>query len=105
MIITHDLAIGGLQQVVVNLCKYITKDKFKIVVLCLNEAGPFAKEIEKLGIRIILLPKNNKSPDYLAFLKVAKIIRKEKIDVIHTHNTQALIDGTIAKILTCKNSN
>lgn len=99
LIITHDLSIGGLQQVVLNLCRYLNKQKISISVLCLNALGEFAPEIEKIGIKVMLLPQKKDGPDYLSFLKVAKIVREEKIDVIHTHNTQALVDGAVAKVL------
>jgi glycosyltransferase involved in cell wall biosynthesis len=98
MIITHDLAIGGLQQVVVNLCKSINRDTFDVSVLCLRALGEFVPEVEQLGIKVFFLPQKNRT-DYFSFLKVAKILRKEKIDVIHTHNTQPLIDGTIGALL------
>ena len=99
MQITHDLAIGGLQQVVVNLCKNIDRDKFDVSVLCLRRKGEFAPEIEKMGIKVFTIPRKADKVDYLAFLKVAKILRQEKTDVIHTHNTQPFIDGTIAAMI------
>lgn len=98
MQITHDLAIGGLQQVVVNLCRTINKDIFNVSVLCLRELGDFVPDVEHMGIRVTLIPQE-KSVDYFSFLKVAKILRQEKIDVIHTHNTQPLIDGTIGALI------
>ena len=99
MQITHDLAIGGLQQVVVNLCRTVDRDKFHTTVLCLRALGPLAREIERLGIKVILLPQKENGTDYFSFLKVAQILRKERIQVIHTHNTQPLLDGTIGAIL------
>jgi len=99
MQITHDLAIGGLQQVVVNLCRTIDKNRFHITVLCLRALGPLSDEIEKLGIKVILLPQKKTSTDYFSFLKVANILRKERTQVIHTHNTQPLVDGTLGAIL------
>ncbi len=99
MLITHDLAIGGLQQVVVNLCRTIDKSRFHIVVLCLRALGPLAQEIERLGIKVILLPQKKTGTDYFSFLKVANILKKERIQVIHTHNTQPLVDGTLGAIL------
>ena len=39
--VTHDLAIGGLQQVVVNLCKTIDRTRFDVEVLCLRALGEF----------------------------------------------------------------
>ena len=98
MQITHDLGIGGLPQIVVNICKTVDRDRFDLSVLCLRGLGEFVPEIEKLGIQVILLPQNV-GIDYLAFLKVAKILRDRKIDVIHTHNTQPLIDGTLGALL------
>ena len=99
MQVTHDLAIGGLQQVVVNICRTINRDMFHVVVLCLRGLGEFVPEIENLGIKVILLPQKDNGTDYLSFLKVARVFQKEKIEVIHTHNTQPFIDGTIGALL------
>jgi len=99
MIITHDLAIGGLQRVVVQICKNINRDMFEVNVLCLREKGEFAEEIEKMGIKIFLLPREENSKNYLAFVQVAQILRKEKIDLIHTHNIEPFVDGTLGAIL------
>lgn len=99
MIVTHDLAIGGLQQVVVSLCRSIDRDIFNISVLCLRRLGEYKSEIEDLGIKVLLLPQKKKGTDYFSFIKVATILRDEKIEVIHTHNTQPFVDGTIASLL------
>ena len=99
MQITHDLAIGGLQQVVLNLCKAINKDRFDVSVLCLRDLGEFVPEVEKLGIPVHYIQQPEKGTDYFSFLKVAQILRDEKIDIIHTHNTQPLLDGTIGALL------
>jgi glycosyltransferase involved in cell wall biosynthesis len=99
MQITHDLQVGGLQQVVVNLCRNIDRHRFHVTVLCLRSLGPLAKEIERLGIKVILLPQKTRGTDYFSFLKVAKILRQEGTQVIHSHNTQPLVDGTLGAIL------
>ena len=99
MQITHDLAIGGLQQVVVNICRNIDREKFDVVVLCLRELGDFVPSVEKLGIKVIYLPQKKSGTDYLSFLKVARILKDENIDVIHTHNTNPFFDGTLGAIL------
>lgn len=99
MQITHDLAIGGLQQVVVNICRTIDRNKFDVSVLCLRNLGEFVPEIEKMGIRVFYLPQKKKGADYLSFLKVAKLFRQERIEVIHTHNIQPFLDGTIAALM------
>lgn len=98
MQITHDLAIGGLQQVVVNLCRHIDRNRFHVSVLCLRAPGEFAPEIEKMGIPVFVLPQKT-GTDYLSFLKVARLLRRERVEVIHTHNTQPLVDGTLGGLL------
>lgn len=98
--ITHDLAIGGLQQVVVNICRSIDREKFDVTVLCLRYLGEFVPQIEELGIKVIFLPqREDGKTDHFSFLKVAKVLKGEKIDIIHTHNTQPFLDGTLAAIM------
>ena len=96
--ITHDLAIGGLQQVVVNLCRHIDRSIFDVSVVCLRDLGPLASQIQKLDIDVSLIPQVTKT-DYFVFLKLARIMREKKIDIVHTHNTQPFIDGTLASLL------
>ncbi len=97
--ITHDLAIGGLQQIVVNLCRFIDRQRFDVSVLCLRRLGELAPEIERLGIPVTLLPGRTGHTDYFAFLKVARVLRHRKAAVLHTHNTQPLVDGTLGGLL------
>ncbi len=65
----------------------------------MRKLGTFASEIESLGIKVELLPQTKSGVDYLAFLKIAKIIRRDHIDIIHTHNKQPFLDGSIAALL------
>jgi glycosyltransferase involved in cell wall biosynthesis len=99
MQITHDLGIGGLQQVVVNLCKTLDKKRFNVKVLCLRGLGDYVDELKNAGIEIFCIEKNFKHTDYFTFLKIAKILRKNKTDIVHTHNTQPLIEGTLGALL------
>lgn len=97
--VTHDLALGGLQRVIVNICRTIDRERFDISVLCLRDLGCFTDEVKELGIPVTLIPQKN-GTDYLSFFKVADYFREIKPDVIHTHNTQPFMDGTIAALLT-----
>lgn len=99
MQITHDLDLGGLQQVVYNLCRSLDRNRFRVSVLCLRSRGLFAKDVEDLGIPVYLLDKSSGGADYLAFLKVARLMKGLKVDVVHTHNTQPFVDGTLGALL------
>lgn len=97
--ITHDLDLGGLQQVIYNLCRTLDRNRFEIFVLCLREKGLFASDVEALGIPVYLLEQKERGADYFAFLKVARLLRELRIDVVHTHNTQPFFDGTLGAVL------
>jgi len=97
MLITHDVAIGGLQQVIVNICRTIDRNIFNVTVLCLRDFGEYLPEIEALGIKVVLVSETIKT-DYFLFYKIAKILRAYDIDIVHTHNTQPFIDGTLAAL-------
>jgi glycosyltransferase involved in cell wall biosynthesis len=99
MMITHDLDIGGLQQVIVNICKTIDRRLFDVSVLCLRGLGSFVPEVERMGIKVFSLPQNIKGVDYFSFLKIARILKQQKIQVIHSHNTQPFIEGTIGGLI------
>ena len=96
--VVPDLDVGGLQQVVLNLCRKIDKAKYDVSVLCLNKLGPLSAEVMESGIEVILLSRNN-STDYFPYLRLAKIFRRKKVQVVHTHNTQAFIDSVVASSL------
>ena len=97
--ITHDLNIGGLQRVVVDIAKNLDKEAFQAGVLCLRNPGPLTKELDEDNIPVFSIPHKSKKTDYLSFLKTYSIIKGFKPDVIHTHNTQPFIDGTLAGLM------
>jgi sugar transferase (PEP-CTERM/EpsH1 system associated) len=96
--ITHSLAMGGLQQVLYNLCRHIDRSMFDVSVIALKESGLFAEKLADINIEVFVIPQVKK-PDYFTFVKLARILREMKTDIIHTHNTQPFIDGTLAALL------
>lgn len=98
--VTHDLNIGGLQKLVVDIATNIDRSIFDVAVCCLRETGPFAKQLLDNDIPIYEINQIvDGKTNYLSFYDVYKILRKEKIDIIHTHNTNPFIDGGLAAIL------
>ena len=96
MQITHDLAIGGLQQVVVNICKALNRDIFEVSVLCLREIGEFAAEIEKLGVKVIYLPQKVNGTDYFSFLKVGW----ERVTRLHPSFSSRIVAVSLGSVNT-----
>ena len=89
------LGLGGAEQVVINLAKGIDKKKFNVIVCCLNDKGIFAQEVEKEGIEVIALGKKGKF-DATVLFKLIRVIKKYKIDIVHTHLWTSDFWGRIA---------
>lgn len=94
--IVPDLGIGGLPRVVQTLCSATDRDRFTVSVLCLNALGETARALEGEGIAVHLIPKSGGTPDRRVIQKVTHILRRLGPDVVHTHNTQALLEGVPA---------
>ncbi|HEY3699261.1 MAG TPA: glycosyltransferase [Spongiibacteraceae bacterium] len=97
--VTRDLDLGGLQQVIYNLCRTVDRNRFDISVLCLTQLGCVADDVKNLGVPVYLLPQRPAGVDYFACLKVARLLKQLRINVVHTHNTQAFLDGTLGALL------
>ena len=98
--VTHDLNIGGLQRLVVDISKNLDKSRYQVTVCALREGGVLEQELRESGIEVIkLVPPFADGTDYLTFWKLYRIFRKERPDIIHTHNSQPFIEGGMAALL------
>jgi len=95
--IVNSMGIGGLERGIYNLTLKLDRNKFQHVFCCLNKKEYFGGELEKKGIKIYEL---HKKPGLGLNLipKLRSIIKKEKPDIIHTHNTDPLHQGVLASL-------
>ncbi len=82
-----------MEQVIATLCRTVDPARFESSVLCLREEGPIAEELRAEQVPILAIVSDPTRADYLASLKVARLLREVRPDVIHTHNTTALLFG------------
>jgi len=97
--ITHDLEIGGLQKIVYFLCKYIDHKSYSPSILCLRNKGAFAPLFDDLGIDVHCIPSSYGVLKYFSFWPIYRFLQTHHFDIVHTHNTQPLLDGGLAAIL------
>lgn len=75
--------VGGVETVLLNICKYINKDKFEVVIGTFKD-GKVRKQFEDLGIEVYSFERKSKY-NISQFLKLKKFITNKKVDIIHTH--------------------
>lgn len=80
------LEIGGMEQVVADLIRSLDGESFEPIVACLESRGPIAAELEGEGVRVIQLPRMVPIASFLYPAELIRIIREERIDVVHVHS-------------------
>lgn len=89
------LEIGGLEIMVVSLLERIDRSQYRPSICCYDSLGSLSQGLSEKGIGVHLL-KRRPGIDYLYPFKLARYLRKSKIDILHLHNPTALFYGTLA---------
>ncbi|PYQ42804.1 MAG: hypothetical protein DMF77_11730 [Acidobacteria bacterium] len=89
------LQTGGAERVVAELARGLDRARFRPMVCCLNFKGRLADELEAEGIPVVALDKKPKL-DPGVVLKLVRLMRRERIDVVHTHLWTSSFWGRVA---------
>jgi glycosyltransferase involved in cell wall biosynthesis len=92
---TFGMGIGGMERMIMDLCRYVDPAKFRFTVCCLSVRGPLADQLEADGVPVIFCANQTRIGKYLRGLEIGRILRQQRADILHTHNTTAFIDGLI----------
>lgn len=76
---------GGAERMCINISNTLCKSGFEVYICSTRAEGSLKKEIDP-GVSYYCLNKRS-SADLRAFLKLLKLIKSEKIDLIHAHST------------------
>ena len=87
--IIYRLAIGGLENGVVNLVNYLPAAKYRHAIVCVTEATDFARRIERTDVEIHEIHKRQ-GKDFAAYGRMWRLLTNIKPDVVHTRNLPAL---------------
>ncbi len=92
------LSSGGVEQVVLELCAGIAKQGESCSVV--SAGGPMVSQVEKSGARHFTLPIGKKSPTTLwQVWKLARLLRTERPDILHSHSRLPAWVGYLARHL------
>lgn len=97
--IVESLEFGGLEKLVVYLCKWQAKHGYVVDILSLSESNPLYEDsLKKMGVNIIVRAKKRGVDIHLAAY-IIKIVAKNRYDVVHTHNALANYYGCFYRLL------
>lgn len=90
---TSDLDFGGAETMIVDIVENIDKEKFEVVVCCINKKGSLGEDLAKKGYKLYEARKEIKKQSYYSLAKrIKEIIKLENPDIVHSHCDSALID-------------
>jgi len=98
------LGCGGAEKMVYQLCKYANRDRFNIYVVSLGaKTDNFVPLIESLQVKVYTLNMQKSLMSFLSTLnEINKILKQEKINLIHAHLFHAMTIGCMMKIFNKK---
>lgn len=96
-ILLDSFHIGGLHKQILNLAKFIDREKFKVVVCAQVSKGKLKREFEKTGCSIYDLKWKRKFDLKISY-RLAKILKKEEPEIVFIPQAQALFYYKIARL-------
>ena len=98
--VVHSLAVGGLENGVVNLVNHMPADAFRHAIVCLTRATAFAGRVRRDNVPIVEL---NKAPGNSPALQLRlyRLFRRMGPAIVHTRNLgtlEAQVAATAARV-------
>ncbi len=84
------LDTGGMEKLLVEFARHADRSRFELRFICLGARGRIADEIEEAGWPVMAL----REPPGLhprLVLRLARILRHWRADIVHTHNSKPLV--------------
>jgi len=91
------LEIGGAEVQLVNIVRNLDSEVYNSVVCCIAKGGPLTTELSKQGIKFVVLGQKSRL-DPLVLLPLYCLIKKERINIVHTHMFRANLWGRLAAL-------
>ncbi len=100
LFLIDSLSGGGAELVVSNLCRHLDKERLNVSVCTLKMIGERGADLLKGGYDVYALPESRyRLGRYLSSCRLSRIVRERKVDIIHSHSTQGLVDGGLVRLM------
>jgi len=100
MIAVAGLGIGGAEVVIERLVRTLDQRRFNVTICCIKVAGPIGEALRRDGFDVVVLTTPGRSRvDYFTFLRMRRVIRERRINIVHSHTTDGLADAAICRML------
>ena len=84
---------GGVEQFVDSLSRYFIRIGVQVVVIVLFD-GPLKVKLEAAGVPVYVV--RSRRYDWRVVSEIVRVLRQQKVDILHTHGYKATIVGAFA---------
>ncbi len=95
--VIFSLGVGGLENGVVNLINRMPESAYRHAIICIKNSTNFSQRIKRKDVEIYQLNKKE-GHDWQSFVKMYRLLRNIKPDIVHTRNL-ATIEYQIPALL------
>lgn len=93
--ITLSMGQGGIENLILSLLDQLNRQLFSAEVICLEDEGELAEEVRQKGVPLHVFSRKP-GLDFRLIWDLARLFRKQKFDVVHTHNQASHFYGCLA---------
>ncbi len=87
--VIHRLAVGGLENGLVNLVNRLPSERFRHAIICMTQATDFRRRITRPDVLVFELHKAS-GKDWTAYRRLWQLLRLLQPDILHTRNLATL---------------
>jgi glycosyltransferase involved in cell wall biosynthesis len=98
LLLCQNLGVGGAEELVLGASTGLPSEGVETGVVAITRRGPIAEEIARAGVRVHLARGQPGPRDPAAFLRLVRLLRDERPDVVHTYLLNAGLYGRLAAI-------
>lgn len=95
MLLLNALARGGAERQALELAKGIDRSRFRITVCAMRAGGTLHSAFEQAGVPVVVLRKRMPA-DPIRLLELVRLLRRERVDILHAFLTPQIVWGYIA---------
>lgn len=96
--VNSTLHIGGAEQVAANLTKHLERREFEVTACYLKENGIVGQQMLDAGVDLIPIPGWRPGRDYFTGLKLRKLVKQRRIQLLHTHDIHGFMDASLCRL-------
>src|SRR5579883_331194 len=99
-VVRRGRAEGGMENGIVNVCNRLPAERYRVSICALDTEETFSNRIRRANTNFLAVPKNGRGIDWSLVVRLARIFRQNRVDLVHSHNWGTFLYAVIAAKLT-----